>query len=95
MTSTTAGNKGNGELNQFPTIQTTMEIFIKYELKNVAPRFHKAIWRKYSVMRGYTNAMNASYYHNLRNCCYEHRLNGITVATFNNAKIDAYGTRYR
>lgn len=70
------------------------EIFVRYELKNIAPRFHKAIWHKYSVMRSYPTAKRAWKLHKRENCCYEHRINGETVDCINNAKIDAYGTRY-
>ena len=71
-----------------------MEVFINYELKNIAPRFHRAIWRKYRVMQGYPSAKEARKYHNLNNCCYEHRAKGRTIACINNAKINAYGRRY-
>lgn len=70
------------------------EVFIDYELKNIAPRFHKAIWRKYPVMRIYPTAKEAWKNHKRENCCYEHRIDGKTINYINNAKIDAYGTRY-
>lgn len=70
------------------------EIFIDYELKNVAPRFHKAIWRKYSVKKSYSTAKEAWKFHKRENCCYEHRTDGKTIIRVNNAKVDAYGTRY-
>lgn len=72
-----------------------MEVFIKYELKNIAPRFHRAIWRRDKVMRGYASAKEARKFHNLKNCCYEYRVGDKVVACYNNANIDAYGRRYR
>lgn len=73
---------------------TTMEIYVVCELKNFAQMFYQAIWRKCNVMRTYASAAEAGKYHNLKNCCYEHRKGGEVVARFNNAKIDEYGRRY-
>lgn len=66
------------------------------ELKNVAPRFKKAIWRKTTVGRTYKNKAEASIYHNLKNChyAYVNEYDNI-IAEYNNAHIDHYGRRIR
>lgn len=49
-----------------------MEIQIISELKNVAPRFSRAIWRKNEVGEIYPTAKKAKMFHNLRNCHYKY-----------------------
>lgn len=71
-----------------------MEVTVKYELRNIAPRFSKAIWRKYNVGMSYESVTEARKHHNLSNCCYEvFDKRGNIVRTVNNAKIDNYGRR--
>lgn len=75
-----------------------MEIIIISELKNVAPRFSRAIWRKYQVNESFASAKKAKVFHNLRNCHYKYVRfdqygNELTVREINNAKLDSYGNR--
>ena len=57
MTNTTAGNKGNGELNQFPTIQTTMArlqdckkgMYLQFGWRNDGKKFKILKVNKHSV----------------------------------------------
>lgn len=72
-----------------------MKIYIKSELKNIAPRFNKAIWRKYNIMREYASSKEARKFHNLKNCCYEYKdKDDNVIRSINHARIDAYGTRF-
>lgn len=72
-----------------------MKIYVETELKNVAPRFTKAIWRKYDVRRVYNSAKEAKLYHNLQNCNYHYEdEDGNVLKTYNNGNIDSYGRRY-
>lgn len=66
------------------------------ELKNVAPRFKKAIWREKEIGRTYKNKAEASIFHNLKNChyAYVNEYDNI-IAEYNNAIIDAYGRRLK
>lgn len=73
-----------------------MEIIIISELKNVAPRFTTAIWRKYQVNESFASAKKAKVFHNLRNCHYKYVRfdqygNELIVREINNAKLDSYG----
>lgn len=75
-----------------------MEIIIISELKNIAPRFSKSIWRKYQVNETFASARKAKVFHNLRNCHYKYIKydslgNEITVREINNAKLNLYGNR--
>lgn len=75
-----------------------MEIQIISELKNVAPRFSRAIWRKNEVGEIYSSANKAKMFYNLRNCHYKYVRfdqygNEVTVREINNAKLDSYGNR--
>lgn len=75
-----------------------MEIIIISELKNIAPRFTAAIWRKYQVNESFANAKKAKVFHNLRNCHYKYVRfdqygNELIVREINNAKLDSYGNR--
>lgn len=75
-----------------------MEIIIISELKNIAPRFSKSIWRKYQVNESFANAKKAKVFHNLRNCHYKYVRfdqygNELIVREINNAKLDSYGNR--
>lgn len=75
-----------------------MEIQIISELKNVAPLFSRAIWRKNEVGEIYSNAKKAKMFHNLRNCNYRYVKydsfgNEIVIREINNAKLDSYGNR--
>nr|DAW10728.1 MAG TPA: hypothetical protein [Caudoviricetes sp.] len=75
-----------------------MEIIIISELKNVAPRFTAAIWRKYQVNETFASAKKAKVFHNLRNCHYKYVKydsfgNELTVREINNAKLNLYGNR--
>lgn len=75
-----------------------MEIIIISELKNIAPRFSKSIWRKYQVNEMFASAKKAKVFHNLRNCHYKYIKydslgNEITVREINNAKLNLYGNR--
>lgn len=73
-----------------------MEVIVEYELSNVAPRFKRAIWVKRYVGIVYDSAKEAKKYHNLQNCTYKYvDDNNNTIRTFNNAKLDGYGRRYR
>lgn len=75
-----------------------MEIIIISELKNIASRFSKSIWRKYQVNETFASAKKAKVFHNLRNCHYKYIKydslgNEITVREINNAKLNLYGNR--
>ena len=75
-----------------------MEIIIISELKNIAPRFSKSIWRKYQVNELFATAKKAKVSHNLRNCHYKYVRfdqygNEVTIREINNAKLDSYGNR--
>lgn len=75
-----------------------MEIIIISELKNIASRFSKSIWRKYQVNEKFASAKKAKVFHNLRNCHYKYIKydslgNEITVREINNAKLNLYGNR--
>lgn len=71
-----------------------MEVTVKYEIRNIAPRFSKAIWRKYEVGRIFPSVKEAKKSYNLRNCCYELcSSTGEIVRVVNNARIDSYGRR--
>lgn len=75
-----------------------MEIIIISELKNIASRFSKSIWRKYQVNETFASARKAKVFHNLRNCHYKYIKydslgNEITVREINNAKLNLYGNR--
>lgn len=75
-----------------------MEILIISELKNIAPRFSRAIWRKNEVNKVFASAKKAKVFHNLKNCYYKYvRLdqygNEATIREINNAKLDSYGNR--
>lgn len=75
-----------------------MEIIIISELKNIAPRFTAAIWRKYQVNETFATANKAKMFHNLKNCHYKYVKydsfgNELTVREINNAKLDSYGNR--
>lgn len=75
-----------------------MEIIIISELKNIASRFSKSIWRKYQVNETFASAKKAKVFHNLRNCHYKYIKydslgNEITVCEINNAKLNLYGNR--
>ena len=62
MTNTTAGNKGNGELNQFPTIQTTMArlqdckkgMYLQFGWRNDGKKFKILKVNKLSLNIDYT-----------------------------------------
>lgn len=74
-----------------------MKIIVRYELVNVAPRFCKAVWRKRRFDVVYSSAKEAWKHHRRENCCYQH-IDSDTediVSTFDNAKIDSFGKRYR
>ena len=72
-----------------------MKILVISELKNVNGKFKPAIWRQYDVNRYYKSAKEASKYHSLKNCEYQYEgEDGKVTAYYNNAKLDAYGTRY-
>lgn len=79
-----------------PHMNNRRRITVITELKNVAPRFKKAIWRKTMVGRTYKNKAEASIYHNLKNChyAYVNEYDNI-IAEYNNAHIDHYGRRIR
>lgn len=75
-----------------------MEIIIISELKNIAPRFSKSIWRKYQVNETFATAKKAKVFHNLRNCHYKYVRfdqygNEVTIREINNSKLDSYGNR--
>lgn len=75
-----------------------MEILIISELKNIAPRFSRAIWRKNEVGEIYSSAKKAKVFHNLRNCHYKYVRfdqygNEVIMREINNAKLDPYGNR--
>lgn len=75
-----------------------MVVIIISELKNVAPRFSRAIWRKNEVDEIYSSAKKAKMFHNLRNCHYKYVKydsfgNELIVREINNAKLDSYGNR--
>ena len=75
-----------------------MRIFIESELKNVACRFNRAIWRKKSVNRYYSSAKEAKKYHNLKNCNYYYYKEGKDGNEeinryYSNGTLDAYGNR--
>lgn len=75
-----------------------MEIIIISELKNIAPRFSKSIWRKYQVNETFASAKKAKVFHKLRNCHYKYVRfdqygNEVTIREINNAKLDSYGNR--
>lgn len=71
-----------------------MEVTVKYELRNIAPRFSKAIWRKYNVGMCYESVTEARKHYNLNNCCYEvFDKKGNLARTVNNAKMGCYGRR--
>lgn len=75
-----------------------MEIIIISELKNIASRFSKSIWRKYQVNETFASAKKAKVFHNLRNCHYKYIKydslgNEMTVREINNAKLNLYGNR--
>ena len=72
-----------------------MKIYIEKELRNVAPRFHKAIWREYDVRCSYNSAAEAKRFHNLQNCKYQYEdEEGNVLSRYNNAKMDGYSRRY-
>ena len=75
-----------------------MKIFIENELKNVARRFNRAIWRKYEVNRYYSSAKEAKKFHNLKNCNYYYHKEGedgndVIISNYYNGMMDAYGNR--
>lgn len=76
------------------------QIIIDTELKNIAPRFSKAIWRRYNVNRGYMTAAEAWKYHKRENCNYrvvnidDETGEETTITEHKNGKMDAYGTRF-
>lgn len=75
-----------------------MEVKILSELKNIAPRFNHAIWRKYQVNESFASAKKANVFHNLRNCHYKYvkydSFGGeIVIREINNARLDSYGNR--
>ena len=64
-------------------------------IENVAPRFRKAIWRKYEVNKYYNSVadMRKEYY--VKNCNYQFEdENENILKVVRNGKIDCYGTRY-
>ena len=65
------------------------------ELKNIALRFHKPIWREYEVNIYYKSVSEMAKIHNIKNCNYQFEdENGNVLRVVRNGKIDAYGTRY-
>ena len=72
------------------------KIIINEVIKNVAPRFKKAIWRKYDVNEMFASYKDASKYYDLRNCNYDYvyTFTDEIVKTVRNAKLDGYGRRY-
>lgn len=71
-----------------------MRVIILSELKNVAPRFKCAIWRKKEVNRIFSSAKEAGKYYNLRNCNYVfENEDGEVIRSVRNGLLDAYGKR--
>ena len=71
-----------------------MRVIILSELKNVAPRFQHAIWRRKEVNRIFASAKEAAKYYNLKNCNYDFvGESGETVKSVRNGLLDAYGKR--
>lgn len=75
-----------------------MQIIIISELRNIAPRFSGAIWRKYEVGKFYPSAKEANKFHKLKNCHYKYVKRDscgseITVREINHSKLDSYGNR--
>lgn len=71
-----------------------MRVIILSELKNVAPIFHRAIWRRKEVNRIFASAKEAAKYYNLKNCNYDFvDESGETVKSVRNGCLDAYGKR--
>ena len=64
-------------------------------LRNVAPRFHRAIWREYEVDKYYDSVAAMGKEHNVKNCNYQFEdENEKVLRIVRNGKIDGYGTRY-
>ena len=64
-------------------------------LRNVAPRFHRTIWREYEVDNYYNSVADMRKEHNIKNCNYQFEdENENILKVVRNGKIDAYGTIY-
>ena len=70
-------------------------VILESVLRNVAPKFHKAIWRSYQVNNCYDSVSQMGKSYNVRNCNYriEDNENNI-IRIVENGKLDSYGTRY-
>lgn len=64
-------------------------------IKNVAPRFHRTIWREYEVNKYYDSVADMAKEHNVKNCNYQFEdENENIIKVVRNGKIDCYGKRY-
>jgi len=78
-------------------MKTEKCVTVEKELKNVAPKFKKAIWKEYFPGECFTSVRKAAKHYNLKNCRYTivtDTIKGMTYRLVNNAKIDGYGRRY-
>lgn len=70
------------------------EIILISILENVAPAFHKAVWRKREVNKSFRSLKELSEHCNLKNCNYKTVVDGKVIRTQLNGLLDGYGRRY-
>ena len=71
------------------------KVYLRSVLRNVAPRFSKAIWQKQEIGHYFSSVKEMSKMYNVRNCNYDvENEEGELIRSVNNAKLDGYGKRY-
>ena len=64
-------------------------------LRNVAPRFSKAIWQKQEIGHYFPSVKEMSKMYNVRNCNYDvENEEGELIRSVRNGKLDCYGRRF-
>lgn len=70
-------------------------VFLNTALINVAPRFHKAIWKEKEVRKVYNSVKEMSKHYNVRNCNYDIiNDNDDIIRRVHNGHINSLGDRY-